>query len=143
MKRILPAIIGFFLLPGVLAACAPGSPTHELKMAPANVLPAEVNAAPVSVRQAYQFAVANPELLSQIPCYCGCAPAGHTSNYACYVSSVDCSGAINFDYHSLGCSICVDITQDTMRMLRDGKSVPEIKAYVDHTYSRYGPSNMP
>jgi hypothetical protein len=31
-----------------------------------------------------------------------------------------------FDPHALGCSICVDITQDAMRMLKDGKSVPEI-----------------
>jgi hypothetical protein len=37
----------------------------------------------------------------------------------------------------------VDITQDTMRLLKDGKTVPEIKAYVDQTYAKYGPSNMP
>jgi hypothetical protein len=37
----------------------------------------------------------------------------------------------------------VDITQDAMRLLDEGKSVPEIKAYVDQTYAKYGPSNMP
>ena len=47
------------------------------------------------------------------------------------------------DSHALGCSICVDITLDAMRLLRDGRTVPEIKAYVDATYARYGPSNMP
>ena len=36
----------------------------------------------------------------------------------------------------------VDITLDAMRLLKDGKSVPEIRAYVDATYSRYGTSNM-
>ncbi len=143
MKLILPTLLGLLLLSGLIAGCAPTSAEHELKMAPAKLLPAEIKTAPVSVRQAYQFAIANPEVLGEIPCYCGCLPAGHTSNYDCYVSSVDNTGIITFDFHSLGCSICVDITQDAMRMLRDGKSVPEIKSYVDNTYSRYGPSNMP
>jgi Protein of unknown function with PCYCGC motif len=49
---------------------------------------------------------------------------------------------VTFDSHALGCSICVDITQDAMRLLRQGKSVQDIRAYVDQTYSRYGPSNM-
>jgi hypothetical protein len=135
--------LGFFLLGGLLAGCAPGGPDPTLEMASVNVLPTEVKTAPVSVREAYQFAVANPEILGEIPCYCGCAPVGHTSNYACYISSVDEDGTITFDSHSLGCSICVDITQDTMRLLKDGRSVPEIRSYVDNTYSRYGPSNMP
>ena len=47
------------------------------------------------------------------------------------------------DSHALGCSICVDITQDAMRLLEQGKTVGEIKAYVDQTYAQYGPSNMP
>jgi hypothetical protein len=143
MKLILATLIGALLLSALLAGCTSGNSAYELKMAPSNSLPAEVQAAAVSVREAYQFAIANPEVLGEIPCYCGCAPAGHTSNYACYISSADSSGAVTFDYHSLGCSICVDITQDVMRMLRDGKSVPEIKSYVDNVYSRYGPSNMP
>jgi hypothetical protein len=106
-------------------------------------MPADVKNAPVTVQQAYQFNVANPELLKQIPCYCGCGSMGHTSNYACYVTDVGGDGKINYDTHALGCSICVDITQDTMRLLRQGKTVPEIRAYVDQTYSKYGPSNMP
>jgi hypothetical protein len=30
-----------------------------------------------------------------------------------------------------------------MRLLKDGKSVPEIRTYVDQSYAKYGPSNMP
>jgi hypothetical protein len=83
------------------------------------------------------------EVLSEIPCYCGCGPMGHDSNHACYVSGENDDGSPIIDGHALGCSICVDITQDTMRLLAQGKSVPEIRAYVDDTYSQYGPSNMP
>jgi hypothetical protein len=106
-------------------------------------MPAEVQSAPVIVQEAYQFSVANPDVMKNIPCYCGCGNIGHTSNYACYVSQVDEKGEITFDNHALGCSICVDITQDVMRMLKDGKSPEEARTYIDATYSKYGPSNIP
>jgi len=134
------------ILVGSLSACGgkgESNNDHDLAMTSLDKMPAEVKSAPVAVRQAYQFNVANPDVMTQIPCYCGCGSMGHTSNYSCYVSSVDANGTVNFDTHALGCSICVDITQDTMRLLKDGKSVPEIKAYVDQTYAQYGPSNMP
>jgi len=129
------------ILSGALSACSTGT-DHSLSMASMSDMPADVQAAPVSVQQAYQFAYANPDVLTQIPCYCGCGAMGHTSNYSCYVSSVDTNGTITYDSHALGCSICVDITQDAMRMLKDEKTVPEIRAYVDQTYAKYGPSNM-
>jgi hypothetical protein len=68
---------------------------------------------------------------------------GHTSNYACYVADADSSGKLTFDTHALGCSICVDITQDTMRLTRQGKNAAEIRAYIDQTYASYGTSNLP
>ncbi len=136
-----------FLFTGLISGCAakPGSMDDRdvVKMAPLDQMPDEVKAAPVDVQQAYQFAVANPDVMKQVPCYCGCGAMGHTSNYSCYVSSVDDKGKVSFDTHALGCSICVDITQDTMRKLKEGKSVAEIKSSIDQTYSKYGPSNIP
>ena len=133
----------------LLSACSGGSGKTEnaaaegLKMAPLGGMPSEVLAAPAQVQQAYQFAAANPEVMQQVPCYCGCGDMGHTSNYACYVGGKNPDGTLLFDTHALGCSICVDITQDTMRLLKEGRSVPEIKAYIDQTYAQYGPSNIP
>ncbi len=112
-------------------------------MTPMDQMPAEIRSAPVTVQEAYQFASANPDVMKNIPCYCGCGDLGHTSNYDCYVSGVDAQGKIAFDNHALGCSICVDITQDVMRMMREGKSPQEARAYIDATYSKYGPSNIP
>jgi len=131
------------ILSGVLSACSTNTTDHSFPMAPVDGMPAEVQSAPVTVQQAYRFASANPDVMTQIPCYCGCGSMGHTSNYSCYVSSVGADGSITYDNHALGCSICVDITQDAMRMLKDGKTVPEIKAYVDQTYAKFGLSNMP
>ena len=131
-----------FLIVVPLSACAPAADASALHMMPMDELPAEVQSAPASVRTAYQFAAANPDVMEDLPCYCGCGGIGHTSNYDCYVAEVAANGKIRFDGHALGCSICVDITLDAMRLLKDGKSVPEIRAYVDATYSRYGTSNM-
>ena len=128
-----------------LSACSTQSKTEEvhLAMASMDLMPADVRAAPFTVQEAYQFNVANPDTMKDIPCYCGCGNVGHKSNYDCYVSDIDDAGNIVFDHHALGCSICVDITQDVMRLLRDGKSPPEARAYIDSTYSKYGPSNIP
>jgi hypothetical protein len=129
----------------LLPACGAKSSVedHDLAMASLDNMPLDVQTAPVAVQQAYQFNVANPDVMTQLPCYCGCGAMGHTSNYSCYVSAVDADGKVNYDTHALGCSICVDITQDAMRLLQQDKTVSEIKAYVDQTYAQYGLSNMP
>jgi hypothetical protein len=146
--RVFFIIMIVMLLAGSLvSACSSNatSPTETggLAMASMDGMPAEVKSAPTAVQQAYQFNVANPDVMKQIPCYCGCGKMGHTSNYACYVQDVDEQGVIMYDTHALGCSICVDITQDVMRMLKQGKSVAEIKSSIDQTYVKYGPSNIP
>ncbi len=131
------------LLSSGLSACSTQSQGHDLNMASMDQMPAEVQSAPVTVQTAYQFAAANPDIMKNIPCYCGCGNIGHTSNYSCYVESTDDKSNIRFDSHALGCSICVDITQDVMRLLKDGKSPQDARAYVDQTYSKYGTSNIP
>ena len=144
-RAFLPFMILLVIFSGLLTACGAktSNDNHDLAMAALDEMPADVKNAPVAVQQAYQFNVANPDVMTQIPCYCGCGSMGHTSNYSCYVSSVDANGKVNYDTHALGCSICVDITQDPILLLQQGKTVPQIKAYVDQTYSQYGPSNMP
>jgi hypothetical protein len=139
---LLVALLPFVSL---LAGCSGGSTSShsdQNKMAAMADMPAEVQNAPVSVSEAYRFAVANPDALKNVPCYCGCGAVGHTSNYSCYVKDAKSSGDVVFDQHALGCSICVDITQDVMKMTRDGKSPQAVRVAIDQTYSQYGPSNM-
>ena len=143
-KILLLLVIGLIALTS-LPACSTQSQTSgdHLNMTSMDQMPAEVQSAPVTVQEAYQYASANPDVMKNIPCYCGCGNIGHTSNYSCYVSQVDDKGKFAFDNHALGCSICVDITQDVMRLLKDGKSPQEARAFIDTTYSKYGPSNIP
>jgi hypothetical protein len=129
----------------LMVACGGGSEsvTAGNKMASLDELPSEVQDAPKAVKQAYQFAVANPDITENIPCYCGCGAMGHTSNYSCYVAGENQNGSLKYDEHALGCSICVDITLDAMRLQEEGKTIAEIRQYIDATYAQYGPSNMP
>lgn len=147
MVRKFPAFVLAIILTLIVSACGTADPEvsehSNIAMAPLEGMPAEVLAAPISVQQSYQYAVANPETLKEIPCYCGCGSMGHTSNYDCFVQGQDAQGAILYDSHALGCSICVDITLDVMRLQAEGKDLPGIRTYIDETYARYGPSNIP
>jgi len=107
IKRFALSLVLALFFP-FLAACA-GQRQAELSMLPSDRLPTQLQSAPTSVREAYRFAAANPDLMKQIPCYCGCGAVGHTSNYACYVSGQGAQGQLAFEFHALGCSICVDI----------------------------------
>ena len=138
-----PVLLGVLVVTigaGFLAGCS--SVASSEVNADASVVDM-IRDAPPTVREAYAFAASHPEVLQGIPCYCGCGSIGHTSNYACYIADSDADGGATYDSHALGCSICVDITQDAIRLLDEGQGVAEIRAYIDRTYSAYGPSNMP
>jgi hypothetical protein len=129
----------------VLSACgASNTAAHtNVAMAPASSLPQAMQKAPTTVRESYQFAVANPDALKNVPCYCGCGSIGHTSNLSCYVKEMDGNGkVVAFDNHALGCSLCVDIAQDVMKMTREGKSPTATHQAILDTYSQYGPANQ-
>jgi len=137
MRLTTIALILGLLLMGTTGCSSLGG--HNYEMANMSDMPDSVTQAPIRVQEAYQFAVANPEVAQAIPCYCGCGAMGHTSNYSCFVADEAEDGSLSFDEHALGCGICVDIAQDTMRLLDEGKSVDEIFADVDGRYARFGP----
>ncbi len=132
----------------VLSACGPAAGAQAagskaaVDMAPVSALPKAMQDAPARVRSAYQFAVANPDALKNVPCYCGCGSMGHTSNLSCYIKDRKADGPIEFDQHALGCSLCVDIAQDVMRMAGEGKSPQDVRASIVSTYSKFGPGNQ-
>jgi len=93
---ILCVLTGTVLLAPVRAGAA------DVTLAPADSLPQAVLEAPTEVQEAYRFAVANPELLKVIPCYCGCEMFQHRDNYACYVDEVKPDGTVVYSDHGLG-----------------------------------------
>src|SRR4249920_2448489 len=75
---------------------------HRYKLAPESLLPTDIRKAPVEVREAYRFAIANRDTLRYIPCYCGCGADGHTSNASCYIKDDSTPEKLLFDRMSLG-----------------------------------------
>ncbi len=97
-------VLLLILVMPILSACAsPGGKTQaELTLAPESALPDSIKDAPPQVKEAYCFAVANPEVLSAFPCYCGCGAVGHQNNLQCYIKDVRPDGSIEFENHAFG-----------------------------------------
>ncbi len=92
------------------------------------------------VRDAYGFAVAHPEVLSYMPCYCGCGlTVGHASNLDCFIAGVATYDRLVFDPHAVNCYTCLDIARDAERLLHEGKPLRDIRSYVDLVHGQKGP----
>lgn len=95
-----------------------------------------------NVRDAYMFALEHPEVLRYMPCYCGCGlmAAAHESNLDCFIAGVEQSSrVVVFDSHASGCDICVEIARDSRDLLAQGKSLTEIRDYIDLVHGKKGP----
>lgn len=100
-------------------------------------LPSYVTA---DMQDGYEYALAHPERLENMPCYCGCGlTAQHKNNLDCYIAGADKNGMAVFDNHASFCAICVEITRDVKRLTDEGKPLSEIRAYVDQTHGPKGP----
>ena len=104
MKPNLLIALTTLLLVLAIGACngstAPAQ--EELSMAPESALPDFVHDAAPQVKEAYRFAIANPDVLSAFPCYCGCGSMGHQNNLQCYIKEVRADGTIEFENHAFG-----------------------------------------
>lgn len=90
--------------------------------------------------EAYAFAMAHPDVLKWIPCYCGCGGMGHTSNLDCYFKRTMAGlSSLDFEEHASFCQICVDETLVVKHMLADGHSVREIRDAIDAQFGGSGP----
>jgi uncharacterized protein with PCYCGC motif len=68
---------------------------HPQKALPPLPFDPEPPARPMDVvRSAYTFAAEHPEVLSYVPCYCGCERAGHRGNEDCFVRRRDENGDV-------------------------------------------------
>lgn len=99
---------------------------------PATALPAF--ASTPELARLYTFAMQHPEVLTYIPCTCGCGPIGHASVWNCYVRRIEADGTVVFDEHAAGCQICQDIARDAIRLWQRGSPLPEIREAIDAAY---------
>ncbi len=88
------------------------------------------------IKEAYDYAVKNPEILSNFSCYCGCEKIKHTSNKSCFIKKID-QDIISLTNHSVSCPICIDVALTVKYLIHDGFSLKEIRSILDNAYDGY------
>ena len=114
-RRVLPAlavtagVVGLLVLGIQWAARGQGPVTpgpsapikdeigDEVQTVPRGRLP--VFAGVADVRGLYQFATTRGDVLRFMPCTCGCAQLGHTSNRSCYVKA-ESDASVTYTSHA-------------------------------------------
>jgi hypothetical protein len=79
-------------------------------------------------RQAYEAAQKFPEVLAQLPCFCGCMGGGigHRNNLDCFE-----------DLHGVECTMCQDIAIDARGMYESGFEIDRIRDRIKEKYGKY------
>jgi len=118
---------------------APAVPFKPHKQASLPPLPFQAYAPPRPpdvVRAAYLFAAEHPEILSYVPCFCGCERSGHRGNEDCFVARRDQAGdVVEWEPHGLDCAVCLDVARDAQQMYSSGASVRDIRAAIEKKWA--------
>jgi hypothetical protein len=100
MSSVRPRVAALALI--ALAACGGSAPPPadlpplpQVSFAPARPMPV--------VEEVFRFAAEHPEVLSHIPCFCGCESRGHKDNDDCFVAARDDKGRVTrWEPHGMG-----------------------------------------
>lgn len=99
---------------------------------------------PDVVRAAYMFAAEHPEILSYVPCFCGCERGGHKGNEDCFISQRDSKGDVTaWEPHGLDCAVCIDVATEARTMFNSGASVRDIRAAVEKKFAGFNGGHTP
>ncbi|MDR9854977.1 PCYCGC motif-containing (lipo)protein [Paenibacillus sp. VCA1] len=113
------------------------------KTAGTDKLPTFLDPLDPMLKTAYSTAAGVKDMLSSIPCYCGCGEsAGHKSNLNCFIKEVNPDdGSVVWDDHGTRCGVCVETAMTVSELSKQGKSLKEIRTIIDQTYStgKYAP----
>jgi hypothetical protein len=97
-----------------------------------------------TVKAVYQFAAEHPEVLSYVPCFCGCERGGHKGNDDCFVKSRNAQGDVTeCEPHGLDCAVCIDVANEAMQMHRTGASLTDIRSAIEKKWNRPGSGHTP
>jgi hypothetical protein len=97
-----------------------------------------------TVNAVYRFAAEHPEILSYVPCFCGCERGGHKGNDDCFVKTRNAQGDVTeWEPHGLDCAVCIDVANEAMQMTRSGASVTDIRKAIETKWNRPGSGHTP
>lgn len=99
---------------------------------------------PEVVKAAYRFAAEHPEVLSYVPCFCGCERQGHRGNEDCFVKARDVNGdVVQWDDHGMECAVCLDVATRSLQLYTSGASVSDIRAAIDKEFTPLSTNHTP
>jgi hypothetical protein len=101
MKRFAFILITIVALAVIVAGC--GTKKENLTLNKKHQpFPNYVLNSSSKVQETYIMASNNPNVLSQVPCFCGCVADGHKSNLNCFVQKMGPNNAIEaWDQHGI------------------------------------------
>ncbi|NJD26764.1 MAG: hypothetical protein FIA92_00515 [Chloroflexi bacterium] len=106
-----------------------------------NVRPDYVRSHP-RIEAAYAYALARPDVITWLPCYCGCVAMDHRSNLDCFFKPTQPGASLEFEEHASYCDVCVETALMAKQMLADGASLAEIRDEVDATFGGRAPGTV-
>jgi hypothetical protein len=99
---------------------------------------------PEVITAAYRFAAEHPEVLTYVPCFCGCERGGHRGNEDCFVKARAANGDVTeWEEHGMECNVCLDVAQQAMQMHASGASVRDIRAAVEAKWAGQATNHTP
>ena len=86
----------------------------------------------------------HPEVLSYVPCFCGCEHMGHRGNEDCFVKARDVNGdVIQWEDHGMECAVCLDVATRSLQMYTSGASVSDIRAAIEKEFTPLSTNHTP
>jgi hypothetical protein len=99
---------------------------------------------PEVIKAAYKFAAEHPEVLSYVPCFCGCERMGHRGNEDCFVKARDVNGdVVQWEDHGMECAVCLDVATRSQQLYTSGASVSDIRAAIEKEFTPLSTNHTP
>lgn len=101
MKRITSLLFLAIVMAIIAAGCS--SKIEDLTLNKKHKpLPDYVLNSSEKIQETYIMAASYPEVVAQVPCYCGCVSDGHKSNLDCFVGQMGGENAVEeWDSHGI------------------------------------------
>lgn len=132
-NTLIIAVAAVIILAGIAYAVLFADSTNTKKPESEIKLPSYAYTNPLTLK-AYRYATEHPDILEQIPCYCGCGGhSGHRWLRDCYIHD-----DWTYDEHASFCDVCIGEAIKVQDYLASGMTLKEARAKIDAEYSVKG-----
>jgi len=139
-NNLIIGIVAVVLLAAAAYAVLSGDSSNKKTQESDIKLPSYAYTNPLTLK-AYKYATEHPEMLEQIPCYCGCGSHGsEASDFKPHRFLRDCFINDNWEYdeHASFCDVCLGEAIDVQKHLSEGKTLKEARALIDQKFGNTG-----